>query len=288
MKHEVLTDSVSMPNEGIDRVSVRRVQIMRVDEEGTSTKMDTVACEEPLEILLSYRIKQKKQTHNLTVTMRTPGEDEALVKGFLYAEGLIDGVSVIEGIELDENQVIVELNERVDLDHKKFERNFVSSSSCGLCGKASLEALSLGNCKPVKSDLRITQNVIEQLDAKMRASQGVFSVTGGLHACALFSEDGDLVSIKEDIGRHNALDKLIGEQLSRQDLPLADSILLLSGRVGYEMAQKAVRAGVPVVVAIGAPTSLAVEILESFDVTLIGFLRNGKYNVYTHPERVIP
>lgn len=248
-------------------------------------RADHVAVEAPLEV----RIGDK----SATVLMRTPGDDDELVRGFLFTEGMISQSSDLvalrrpEGLAPEEegNVIAVEVTRLSPL--RVPERLFYSSSSCGVCGKTSIGALEV-RASPIRSSLAVSREVLTALPPRMRAAQGTFRETGGVHASGLFSPSGELIALREDVGRHNALDKLIGWALGERAIPLADHVLLVSGRVSYELVQKAIVAGVPLLAAVGAPSSYAVELAERFGMTLVGFLSERSMNVYTHPERVEP
>jgi FdhD protein len=258
-----------------------------------TTRPDYVATEEPLEIRLAVAGRR----HTVAITMRTPGADFELATGFLFAEGIIAGADDVRritycvdreiGAEQRYNIVNVELAGTATPDLRPLERHFFTSSACGVCGKATLEALEKRGCQRLTAGPTLTPDVLYALPERLRAAQGVFASTGGLHAAALFDAAGDLLMVREDVGRHNALDKLVGWAVLRRRVPLAQEILVVSGRTSYEILQKAVAAGVAVVCAISAPSSLAVAVAEQFGVTLIGFLRDRRFNIYAHPDRVL-
>jgi FdhD protein len=224
--------------------------------------------------------------------MRTPGptDDEELVRGFLYSEGLIaraaDVVSLSRPERLTGDEVGNVIEVELSGEAPRLERVFYASSSCGVCGKSSISSLAV-HAPAVSSSLRVTRAVLASLPDQLRAAQPVFAETGGLHASALFDPTGTLVAAREDVGRHNALDKLIGWALGAGRLPLADVLLVVSGRVSYEIVQKAIAAGLPLVAAVGAPSSLAIDLAEQFGLTLVGFVRADAMNVYTHRERLL-
>ena len=255
---------------------------------------DSLATEEPLEIRLVYGHGGQRNTKNISVTMRTPGHDRELATGFLFTEGVISGREQIKGFPeakgaFNENIVVVELNEDVVFDVGKLERHFYTSSSCGVCGKASIEAVRTvaeGEDYPFDG-ITLPFRSFYQLPELLNSQQEVFRSTGGLHASALFDLDNNLLALREDVGRHNALDKLIGAALLEGKVPLDKHILLLSGRASFELIQKAVAAGIKIVAAVGAPSSLAVQLANEFNITLIGFLRNERYNIYSGMHRVI-
>ncbi len=245
---------------------------------------DALAVEEPLELRIGGR--------PTTVIMRTPGHDEELARGFLYTEGLITTAADLvaarrpERLRPDEVGNVLELEVAPALVRvRPFQRNFYASSSCGVCGKSSLAAIEVKS-PPVASDLRVSRALLASLPERLGAAQAAFARTGGLHAAALFDEAGALVAAREDVGRHNAVDKLIGWALAAERVPASRAVLMVSGRTSFEILQKAIAAGVPVVCAVSAPSSLAVALAERFNVTLVGFLRGASMNVYAHRERV--
>jgi FdhD protein len=251
-------------------------------------KADDLATEEPLEIRI--------EGHSVAVLMRTPGHDRELAAGFLVTENIVRAADEFFEITVcgenatgsDETNIVnVTLKNPARFDAKKFSRNLFSSSSCGICGKASIEAIAM-EFPPINSKLKIPGSRLLDLPGRLSAAQKTFQLTGGLHACALFEENGALLAIREDVGRHNALDKLIGYALFENRLPLNQEILLLSGRVSFEMVQKALAAGIAIIAAISAPTSLAVEFARTNNQTLIGFLRGMEMNIYAGAERILP
>lgn len=261
-----------------------------------ASQNDYLACEEPLEIQLAYGPITQRQQMSLAVTMRTPGADFDLVYGFLFTEGLIQSRKDVlqmryPGVQLNpeaqENSILVELHPSARFDVSRLQRHFYTSSSCGVCGKASLEMVQnqsvflLSTHQPM-----IYPEILLRLPEALLPRQSLFNHTGGIHAAGLFSSSGDLLYLREDVGRHNALDKVIGAVLQKQPLPLSDTILLVSGRAGFELVQKTVMAGIPIMAAVGAPSSLAVELAEAHNLTLVGFLRDGGFNIYTGGERI--
>ena len=240
------------------------------------TVVDLLACEEPLEINIST--KNAEAPNTIAITMRTPGQDKYLATGFLFTEGIIaQAHSVIRIIE-ENNRIILHLNTFNETHLKASERNLYTTSSCGICGKSSIDAVFnlTKNHKPLHSNLQVTSELIMQLPELVNTSQTTFNRTGGIHAAALFSIDGRLHSIHEDVGRHNALDKLIGYQITNDPSLLNHSILLLSGRAGFELVQKAAVAGIAVIASVGAPSSLALDLAEQCGITLIGFVKSLK------------
>jgi len=261
----------------------------------TRIEQDTLAVEEPLEIRLGF-VENGKFTHRaVSITMRTPGDDFALAAGFLFTEGILSSNTQISEIKhcgkfpSFQNTVRIDLQSETLVNLKKLERNFYTTSSCGVCGKTSLEALSIAGARPIagKDAPKVPAEIINLLPEKLRDRQNIFDKTGGLHAAALFDASGNLLDLREDVGRHNAVDKLIGAQFLAEKIPLADKILFLSGRASFELVQKAVMAQIPIIAAVGAPSSLAVEAADEFGLTLLGFVRDGRFNVYTNIDRII-
>ena len=270
------------------RRNVTSVRITAVHDGVRSERPDTVATEEPMEIRVGGSGQEAKA---VAVTMRTPGGDYELAAGFLFTEGLVGPdeirrVAYCDDLGDDEqryNVVTVTLDR--PFDHEVLHRNFFATSSCGICGKAALEDVEV-RCAPVATGTQVSTSVLVSLPDALRAKQRVFDRTGGLHAAGLFTPAGQLITLREDVGRHNAVDKVIGEQLLAGRVPVADHILQVSGRASFEIVQKAAVAGIPVVSAVSAPSSLAVDAAERLGMTLVGFVRDGRCNVYTHPERV--
>ncbi|MDP9862844.1 MULTISPECIES: formate dehydrogenase accessory sulfurtransferase FdhD [Streptosporangium] len=271
-----------------------RTRIRQVSAGAVSDHRDDLATEEPLEI----RIQAGAARRTVAITMRTPGHDFELAAGFLHGEGLVaaEEVSSIAYCTDDDvapearyNTVTVRLRGGRLPDLPALDRHFMTSSACGVCGTASLDALR-GRCSPLpaQEDLRISPETLYGLPHRLREGQGVFGKTGGLHAAGLFTAGGELLAIREDVGRHNAVDKLVGWALMGGRLPLGGHILMVSGRSSYEIMQKALAAGVPVVCAVSAPSSLAVDLAREFGMTLVGFLREERFNLYSAPERVLP
>lgn len=271
------------------RRSQTPVRVVAVNEGVRSERPDTLATEEPMEIRVAGPGQDAVQ---VAVTMRTPGGDYELAVGFLFTEGLMTPadlrrVTYCEDLDAADqrfNVVTVTLNR--PFDPTVLRRNFYATSSCGICGKAALDDIEV-QCAGVAPGPSVTADVLSALPDKLRAKQKVFERTGGLHAAGLFSAGGDLIALREDVGRHNAVDKVIGEQLMAGSLPLSDHILQVSGRVSFELVQKAAMAQIPILAAVGAPSSLAVEAGERFGMTVVGFVRDGRLNVYSHPERLI-
>jgi FdhD protein len=269
------------------------VQVVRVENSQTVKRRDYLATEEPLEL----RLLAGKEKQTVAVTMRTPGNDFELAAGFLLSEGIVSKREEISKItycvdkEIDEEQrynivnVHLRSEEMPALD--TLERHFYMTSACGVCGKASLEALESRNLQRVSSTFKISAHLLYELPKRLRKSQGLFEVTGGLHAAALFDSEGNLLALREDVGRHNAMDKLLGWAMLENRLPLSNCIVLVSGRASFELAQKALVAGIPIFCAVSAPSSLAVDLAKRFNMTLVGFLREGRFNLYVGQERVL-
>ncbi|MFM7563443.1 MAG: formate dehydrogenase accessory sulfurtransferase FdhD [Planctomycetota bacterium] len=265
--------------------------------EGRSDREDRLVVEEPMEIRLLFGPPEKRIVRSLSVTMRTPGEDEELAAGFLFTEGILSSPDQIEAIEArgvdasgqpTGNTIRVALRPEVEVDFAKLQRHFYTSSSCGVCGKASLEMLELRGARPVEATWSISAEAIRQLPDRLREAQPTFELTGGLHAAGLFDSAGQLLSVREDVGRHNAVDKLFGRALLDRQMPLEQLGLVISGRVSFEILQKALAARAPVIVAVGAPTSLAVDLSNQYGLTLVGFTSAKRMNVYAGGTRIHP
>lgn len=275
-------------------LSVSSTKIIRIGSQGRENFPDLVVIEEPLEIRLGIGPKNQREQLNLSVTMRTPGHDKELALGFLFAEGIISSFKDIISIEYCEtvkpeeegNVIRVELTSLIQINEEKLSRHFYTSSSCGVCGKSSIEAISVPILDQNASFNKVKASLICHLPALLKEAQKVFEHTGGLHACGLFDAAGKLLKLREDVGRHNAVDKLIGAMLIGSTLPLSQSILLLSGRISFELVQKAARAGIQFVAAIGAPSSLAIEMAKKHGITMVGFLKNSSFNIYSGAERI--
>lgn len=274
--------------------STTPVEVERVGGGAARTRKDRVAVEEPLEIRVEVLSGPGSRTLPVTVTMRTPGDDFDLAAGFLFAEGVISGREEIaelsycrDGEPQEYNVVVARLRPGATLDPVRLQRNFLATSSCGVCGKASLDAVELRGCAPLPAEgLRVAADVLSTLPESLAEAQDVFRQTGGIHAAGLFAADGSLRTLREDVGRHNAVDKAVGHELLEGRLPLGDAVLVVSGRASFEIVQKALVAGIPVVAAVGAPSSLAVELAGRFGMTLVGFLRDDGFNVYAAGDRV--
>ena len=278
------------PKRGLSRVKVSRLAEGRFVD-----RKDVVTVEEPLEIRVEFTRNGIRETSAVSVTMRTPGNDFELAAGFLYGEGLLlhrEDVAEISYCQTDEPQtyniVIVKLRAGASFDPGALSRNFYMSSSCGVCGKASLEAVEVRGCEQIPDEgLSLDPAILGGLPEKLRAQQALFDRTGGIHAAGRFDEAGELVSIREDVGRHNAVDKVVGQALLDGDLPMGRTILAVSGRTSFEIMQKALAAGIPLVAAVGAPSSLAVDLAQRFNMSLLGFTRSDGFNVYAGAQRIV-
>ena len=258
---------------------------------------DLISVEEPLEISLKYKDQNEWLTNSLIITMRTPGQDEDLVRGFLYNEQIIQNLSEIDNIESFgdkvgkyniQNKILITLNNSKNINISKIKRDFMSNSSCGVCGKSSLDALEITKKeKTLSSDPKLTKEIIIQSPTVLRNSQSEFSKTGGIHASGLFSSDGKLISLREDVGRHNALDKMIGNALNKDQIYHKNQFITCSGRLNFELVQKVLMSNIGLMVGVGAPTSLAIDLANRFDMTLIGFVKEDSFNIYTNNQKVI-
>jgi FdhD protein len=276
--------------------STMEVDVDRMAHGGHVPGRDVLAVEEPLEIRLHVEVDGRLLRQTVSVTMRTPGDDVHLAAGFLFTEGILRDPGQIEDVRpcgpmvgdgSARNVVRVQLRPGSTVDLARLERHFYTTSSCGVCGKTSIEALQATSCFVLPpAEPLVDAAVVHALPATLRAAQRVFDQTGGLHASALFDARGTLHALREDVGRHNALDKVIGAEFLAGRLPAHDRILLVSGRTSFELVQKAVMAGIPVLAAVGAPSSLAVQLAASAGITLLGFVRDGRFNVYTGAARV--
>ncbi|WP_315821333.1 formate dehydrogenase accessory sulfurtransferase FdhD [Paraflavitalea speifideaquila] len=273
-----------MEIQAVTTLTIRKVQAGQVVEAD-----DRLAIEEPLELQLLYG--PEPLSRNVAITMRTPGNDEELAAGFLFTEGIIQNwqqLAAIQPVLPGMNTVRVHLQADYLPRLEKADRNFYTTSSCGVCGKTSIDAIkTVSPFDPISTDLLISDELLHGLHERLLAQQAIFDHTGGLHAAGLFNADGELLLLREDVGRHNALDKLIGAALLQNQLPLNQAILLLSGRASFELIQKAAMAGIKVVAAVGAPSSLAVSLAQEYGITLIGFLRQQRFNIYCGSERII-
>lgn len=272
--------------------SKTRARVWKFEDGQRLRRSDYLATEEPMEI----RLQVQGEVRTVAVTMRTPGDDFELAAGFLYSEGVIEGKDQVANIaycldpavepEQRYNIVTVKLRANQLPDLRPLERHFFTTSACGVCGKASLEALELRQVPVIPPGPQVQPEVLQELPDSLREAQGIFERTGGLHAAGLFTPEGDVIAVREDVGRHNAVDKLVGWALLQDRLPLHDSLLMVSGRASFEILQKALVAGVPFICAVSAPSNLAVRLAHQFDITLVGFLRGERFNVYHGLERI--
>lgn len=290
-----------MSNESASPNRSQRVDIRRIQAGHDDGAEDQVAIEEPLEIRIGFEAASGREEKAISVTMRTPGNDEELAVGFLFSEGVLatpdDVIEVwhrsppVPGDAELRNVIRVDLSTGADIDLARLERHFYTTSSCGVCGKTSLEALhtqSRFTDAIANSPFQIDADTILTLTRQLEEQQQVFGQTGGLHASGLFDGAGNIGMVREDVGRHNAVDKLIGRLFLDGTLPASDVGVLVSGRASFELVQKVAMAGVPMLAAVGAPSSLAVDVARDFGITLIGFLRDGRFNIYSAGERVGP
>jgi FdhD protein len=276
------------------RFTTRRIR--RVSGEHSQVCPDHLALEEPLEIQVAYGPAASRQWKTVAITMRTPGHDRELAAGFFIGEGLIRSLDQVEAVHSHgprdgeqgwQNTVRVTLREGVALDLDRLQRHFYTTSSCGVCGKTSIEALELSFLRPLpESAWEMDPRILCELPARLREAQTIFDQTGGLHAAGLFTPDGRTILVREDVGRHNAVDKVIGGHFLAERGPMSDTLLVVSGRASFELVQKALAAGIPMLVAVGAPSSLAVDLAEKFHATLVGFTKPTGFNLYTGTRRV--
>lgn len=251
---------------------------------------DCIVNESTLQIILAYGETAKRKTEHLSVTMRTPDDDFNLVTGFLFCEGIIKNTSDIfslKHIDAEQNTLLVELLPDIIFNPEEKKRNFIASSACGFCGKSMNDINSQNISTFINNEIKISASTLYKLPSLLRTSQSLFIETGGAHAVALANTSGEIIQINEDVGRHNAMDKLVGAMLNKNTLPLNNHILLFSGRLGYELVQKSVAAGISVICSIGAPTSLAIEVAQENNITVVGFLKKESFNIYCGAQRII-
>ena len=258
---------------------------------------DQISIEEPLEIIIKYIVKENWVESTISITMRTPGDDENLVSGFLFNERVIEKIDYIESIKLAgdpvgqyklKNKAVVTINNSENIDIDKIKRNFLTNSSCGICGKTSLDSLEIiKKDKILQSIPKIKYDIIMKSPNMLRQNQSEFSKTGGIHASGLFNASGEIIAVKEDVGRHNALDKLIGFVLKKELLDNSSQFLTCSGRLNFDLVQKALMANIGVLIGVGAPTSLAIDLANKFDMTLVGFVKEESFNIYSNKVRII-
>jgi FdhD protein len=276
--------------------SVASTEVLKFKGKEQQEQSDLLAVEEPMEIRLGYGKGVSRKQKTVSVTMRTPGNDFELAVGFLYTEGILTERSQVDHIRYcfdntdqeQENIVRVELREGIEPNLDSLERNFYMNSSCGVCGKASIESIeTTANCPVIpKGSPKVSSEIFQALPERLRQEQLVFEHTGGLHAVGIFTAEGELLYMREDVGRHNAFDKAVGAAFLEEKLPLFNQVALVSGRASFELVQKSVMAGIPILAAIGAPSSLAVDLSKQFGTSLIGFLKQDKMNLYTNPHRI--
>ena len=274
-----------------------KYKVLKYRSNNTNEIDDSISIEEPLEITIKFKNKETWTENTISITMRTPGNDEDLVGGFLFNERIIEKIEYIDKIESVgenvgqynlKNKIIATINNSENVDIDKIKRNFLTNSSCGVCGKTSLDSLEIiKKDKIVKSLPKIDHKIIMKSPTTLRENQSEFSKTGGIHASGLFSDKGDVVAIKEDVGRHNALDKLIGYVLEKKLLNSSNQFLTCSGRLNFELVQKALMSNIGVLIGVGAPTSLAIDLANKFDMTLVGFVKQDSFNIYSNKERII-
>ncbi len=277
--------------------SSQAIDIDKISGDKQASHEDSVAVEEPLEVQISSPTIDGSAAKSISITMRTPGNDVDLALGFLCTEGIIDDYAQVASAEHvgqptaeggERNTIRVELRPDVDLDLDRLQRHFYTTSSCGVCGKSSLDALRVvGQASLKDKGAAFSRNLIVGLPDKLLDQQRLFTKTGGLHAAAVFDRHGEIAHIREDVGRHNAVDKIVGAMLANGELPAHDYGLLVSGRASFELMQKALVAGLPTLVAVSAPSSLAVQLAREFDMTLVGFLRGGNFNIYAGARRIV-
>ena len=258
---------------------------------------DLISIEEPLEISLKYKNQDSWETNSLSITMRTPGHDKDLVRGFLFNEQIIENLKDIENIESFgdkvgqyniRNKILVTLNNSKNINISKIKKDFLTNSSCGVCGKSSLDALEIiKKDKTPKSNPKLSKEVIINSPSVLRKNQSEFAKTGGIHASGLFSSNGKLISLREDVGRHNALDKLIGHTLNNETIEPQKQFIACSGRLNFELVQKGLMANIGLMAGVGAPTSLAIDLAKRYDMTLLGFVKENSFNIYSNINRVI-
>ncbi len=258
---------------------------------------DLISIEEPLEISIKYKEQNEWKTNSLSITMRTPGHDDDLVRGFLFNEQIIQNLNEITKIESTgekvgqykiQNQILITLNNSKNINISKIKRDFLTNSSCGVCGKSSLDALEIiKKEKTFNSEPKLTKEIIIKSPSILKKNQSEFSKTGGIHASGLFSSDGKLITLREDVGRHNALDKMIGNALNKNQIDPKNQFITCSGRLNFELVQKVLMTNIGFMIGVGAPTSLAIDLANRFDMTLIGFVKEDSFNVYTNNQKVI-
>jgi len=274
-----------------------KYKVLKFSSEIFRDTEDLISVEEPLEISLKYKLENKWNKQNLSITMRTPGHDKDLVRGFLFNEQIITSLNDIKAIESYgdkvgqyniQNKILATLTNAENINITKIKRDFLTNSSCGVCGKSSLDALEIiKKDKTHSSEPKITKEIIIQSPDTLREAQSEFSKTGGIHASGLFDNNGKLIELREDVGRHNALDKLIGCALKNNQLDPKTQFITCSGRLNFELVQKVLMTDIGIMIGVGAPTSLAIDLANKFDITLIGFVKRDSFNIYTNNKKVI-
>ena len=274
-----------------------KYKVLKFESSKFDNVEDLVSIEEPLEISLKFKENDKWITKNLSITMRTPGNDKDLVRGFLFNEQIVENIKDIDSIESYgekvgqyniQNKILATLNNSKNINISKIKRDFLTNSSCGVCGKSSLDALEIiKKEKTDSSEPKITKDIIILSPNILKTNQSEFSKTGGIHASGLFSSNGDLINLKEDVGRHNALDKLIGSAMINDQIEAKNQFITCSGRLNFELVQKVLMTNIGIMVGVGAPTSLAIDLANKFDMTLIGFVKKDSFNVYTNSKKII-
>jgi FdhD protein len=274
-----------------------KYKILKYNSDKFENIEDLVSIEEPLEISLKFKEKDNWVTKILSITMRTPGDDQDLVRGFLFNEQLVQNIKDIDSIESFgdkvgqyniQNKILATLNNSENINISNIKRDFMTNSSCGVCGKSSLDALEIIKTNKTNSDQpKISKEIIIQSPLLLRENQSEFSKTGGIHASGLFKSNGNLISVKEDVGRHNALDKLIGSALANNQIDPLVQFITCSGRLNFELVQKVLMTDIGIMIGVGAPTSLAIDLANKFDITLIGFVKRDSFNIYTNNKKVI-
>ena len=273
----------------MENIYTTKVKIKRASSNNLSDAYEELAIEEPLELQLIFGENKNTLPKTISITMRTPGHDEELAVGFLFTEGIIQNKQQIEKTDVSaiENKILITLNDNKSINLQNLERNFYTTSSCGVCGKTSIAAIkTISKYNNTPDEIEINASLFYHLEDEVRKQQKIFESTGGLHASAQFDLNGRFISLREDVGRHNALDKLIGAAFLKEELPLDNHILLLSGRASFELVQKATMAGIKLIAAVGAPSSLAVQLAKESGTTLIGFLRDRQFNIYSGEQRI--
>ena len=273
-----------------------KYKVLKYSSNNFENVEDLVSIEEPLEISLKYKEKNKWIEQTLSITMRTPGNDDELVRGFLFNEQIVKSINDIDSIESYgdkvgqykiQNKILASLNNSENVNISKIKRDFLTNSSCGVCGKSSLDALEIiKTTKTNASEPKISKDAVIQSPNILREGQSEFSKTGGIHASGLFNSDGKLIALREDVGRHNALDKLIGCALEKKQFDPKNQFITCSGRLNFELVQKVLMTDIGIMIGVGAPTSLAIDLANKFDITLVGFVKRDSFNIYTNNKKV--